>query len=91
MIKVEFQVRGSSYIHSFLWIADAPVLTKETIELHKQSANGLISAKLPDHNQDPELYKLVKTYTGNQKNVENFKIMHVDFVLAVVNLYLVYE
>ena len=62
MIKVEFQVRGSLYIHSFLWIADAPVLTKETIELHKQSADGLISAKLPDHNQDPELYKLVKTY-----------------------------
>ena len=26
-IRVEFQVRGSPHIHSFLWIIDAPILT----------------------------------------------------------------
>lgn len=27
-IRVEFQVRGSPHIHSFLWIANAPIVTK---------------------------------------------------------------
>lgn len=40
---------------------DAAVLLKEAIKLDKRLADGLISAKLPDHNQYPELYKLIKT------------------------------
>ena len=61
-IRVEFQIRGSPHIHLLLWIVDAPVLTEETIELCAQWVDGIISAKLPDYNQDPELYELVKTY-----------------------------
>ena len=61
MIRAEFQVRGSP--HSLLiLIVDAPVLTKETIELYTQWVDGIISAKLPDNNRDPELYHLIKTY-----------------------------
>ena len=30
-IRVEFQVRGSPHIHSFLWILNAPVLNKDNI------------------------------------------------------------
>ena len=29
-IRVEFQVRGSPHIHSFIWILNAPKLSKET-------------------------------------------------------------
>lgn len=63
----------------------------ETIQLHKQSTDGLISAKLPYHNQDPEMYKLLKTasYTSTEKFVENakkLKMLHVDFFLAVINV-----
>ena len=29
-IRIEFQVRGSPHIHSFLWILNAPTLTPET-------------------------------------------------------------
>ena len=29
-IRVEFQVRGSPHIHSFMWIINAPKLSKET-------------------------------------------------------------
>ena len=61
MIRAEFQVRGSPHSLLFL-IVDAPVLTKETIELYTQCVNGIISAKLPDSNRDPELYHLIKTY-----------------------------
>lgn len=32
VIRVEFQVRGSPHVHVFLWIIDAPVLTKENKE-----------------------------------------------------------
>ena len=75
---------------------DAPVLTTETIELDKHSVDGLILVKLPDHNQDPNSYKLLKStsYKSTQKNVENvknLKMLHVDFVLTVINIYLVYE
>lgn len=75
---------------------DAPVLTTETIELDKHSADGLILVKLPDHNQDPNSYKLLKStsYKSTQKNVENvknLKMLHEDFVLTVINIYLVYE
>ena len=61
MIRIEFHVRVSLHINSFLWIVDVAVLLKETIKLDKRLADGLISAKLPDHNQYPELYKLIKT------------------------------
>ena len=96
MIQIEFQVRYSSHINSILRIVDAPVLTTETIELDKHSADGLILVKLPDHNQDPNSYKLLKStsYKSTQKNVENvknLKMMHEDFVLTVINIYLVYE
>ena len=30
-IRVEFQVRGSAHIHSFLWVLNAPVLTDDNI------------------------------------------------------------
>ena len=75
---------------------DSPALTTETIELDKHSADGLILVKLTDHNQDPNSYKLLKitSYKSTQKNVENvenLKMLHVDFVLKVINIYLVYE
>ena len=78
MIRIEFQVRGSSHINSFLGIVDAPVSPKEATELDKQSADGLISAKLPDHNQYPELYKPIKTcqlhkHSKPCKNCRQFK------------------
>ena len=31
-IRVEFQVRGSPHIHSFLWVLNAPILTKDNTD-----------------------------------------------------------
>ena len=31
VIRVKFQFRGSPHIHSFLWIVNAPVITKDTM------------------------------------------------------------
>ena len=35
-IRVEFQVRGSPHIHSFLWVLNAPTLTKDNIDQYIQ-------------------------------------------------------
>ena len=31
-IKVEFQFRGSSHVHCFIWVKNAPLLSSETKE-----------------------------------------------------------
>ena len=36
VIRVEFQVRGSPHIHSFLWIVNVPVLSVKTIESYTE-------------------------------------------------------
>ena len=55
--RVEFQYRGSSYIHSLLWIQKAPKLTPDTEEYIK-FVEKFLSAKL----QLSKLCELVKAY-----------------------------
>ena len=60
-IRVEFQVGGSSHIHS-LWIIDAPVLHKENVNEYIQLIDPIVKACVPEVNENPELVHLVKTY-----------------------------
>ena len=61
-IRVEFQVRGSPHIHSFLWVLNAPNLTKDNIDEYVRFVDAIIKAYVPDINENPELHKLVTTY-----------------------------
>lgn len=61
-IRVEFQVRGSPHIHSFLWTKDTPSLNNDNKEIYIQHINNKISAELPCENENSELFSLVKTY-----------------------------
>ena len=61
-IRVEFQVCGSPHIHSFLWILNAPVLTKETKLEYITLLDNIIKVNLSSQNEDPDLFDLVKTY-----------------------------
>ena len=61
-IRVEFQFRGSPHIHSFLWVIDAPSLTKDTKEEYLAFIDSIVKTELPDIKTEPELYQLVKTY-----------------------------
>ena len=61
-IRVEFQVRGSPHIHSFIWVENAPKLTEQNIEEYTNWVDSTISAQLPDHETDAKLHDLVKTY-----------------------------
>ena len=75
VIRVEFQVRGSPHIHSFLWVIDAPVLTKETKNEYIQFVDQVIKAALPNLAENPELYNLVKTFQvhSHSKSCRKYK------------------
>ena len=45
VIRVEFQVRGSSHVHVFIWAVDPPV-TNDTIDEYIAFVNGIIRADL---------------------------------------------
>ena len=52
-IRVEFQVRGSPHIHYFIWILNAPKLTKVTIDDYRKWVDSVIRSDLPDPNKEP--------------------------------------
>ena len=60
--RIEFQVCGSPNVHSFLWIIDAPVLSKDTINEYIQFVDGIIKTCVPDVSKDTALYNSVTTY-----------------------------
>ena len=55
---VEFQIRRSPNIPSFMWIQKAAKFTPETEEEYMQFVEKLMSAKLPDPVSEPELYDM---------------------------------
>ena len=70
-IRIEFQERGSSYVHSFIWIFNAPNTENETayIEFIEKTMNG----QLPGHLSDPELFELVKTCQVHTHSTTSWK------------------
>ena len=61
-IHVEFQVRGSPHIHSFIWILSAPKLNIESKEEYIQWVDSIIRADMPDPVKEKQLFDLVKTF-----------------------------
>ena len=57
-IRVEFPIRRSPHIHSFLWITNAPVLTKDDIQEYINSVDGIFKTNIPGINKNKELLKL---------------------------------
>ena len=87
--RVEFQVRGSPHIHSFIWIENAPKLTAENIDNYILWVDNIISAKLPGISNDPQLHDSVKTYIKYidiPKPAGNIKMINVDFTLGDISL-----
>ena len=62
VIKVEFQARGSPHIYAFIWVKDAPVLSKSTKSEYEKFVDSLIRTDLPDKNTEHELFNLVNQY-----------------------------
>ena len=59
-IRIEFQERGISSVHSFIWINNVANIENEAAYI--EFIEKTINAQLPNHLNDPELFELVKTY-----------------------------
>ena len=77
-IRVEFQLRGSPHIHSFLWVKNAPILTKETKDEYIQFIDTIVKVQLPDLTVNPELHNLVQTYQIHSHSKSCRKYKNID-------------
>ena len=78
------QFRGSPRIHSFLWLINAPLLTKDTKDEYNDNIG---KAQLPDTEKEPQLYEMVKIYQihSHSKSCHaNIKILIVDIFWQVL-------
>ena len=84
-IRVEFQVRGSPHVHSFVWIIGAPILTKHNIGEYVAFIDSVVKSYVPDLTKNPGLFKLVITYQVNShsKSVVNIKMKSVAIILEI--------
>ena len=62
VIRTEFQARGSPHVHCFLWMENAPLLTKQNENIYANWIDSVVSVELPDVENNTELHNLVKTY-----------------------------
>ena len=74
-IRVESQVHGSPHIHSFLWIVNAPILSKDNVVEYAQFIDSVVKAFVPDIHENPELFDLVTTYQvhSHSKSCRKYK------------------
>ena len=74
-IRVELQVLGNPHIHSFLWIADAAVLSKANTEQYIKFIDSFIKAFVPNPVENSELFHLVTIYQvhSHSKSCRKYK------------------
>ena len=61
-IRVEFQVKGSPHINSFIWITSAPILTKDNIGEYNTFIDSAVKSYGPDPIKNGDLFTLLATY-----------------------------
>ena len=61
-ICVKCQVRGSPHIHSFIWVLNAPKLTKSTKLKYAAWIDNIICVDPADPKTESELWDLIKTH-----------------------------
>ena len=60
--RLEFQARGAPHVHMKLWIKDAPIVGKNTVEEIIEWVNKRITCALPSAIKDPVVRKLVEDF-----------------------------
>ena len=60
-IKLEFKIRGSPHVYSFVRVIGAPELTLHNVDEYINWLDNIVSACLPDPKVDSTLYELAKT------------------------------
>ena len=76
-IRVEFQVRGSPPIHSLVWVIGAPILLTTSEDEYVAFINNIIKCELPNPQERPRLFELVRTYQthSHSKSCRKYKNM----------------
>ena len=59
-IKIEFEVRDSPHVHSFLWVLHQSALSEWIIDSFIEYLDSVFCANLPYKEQDLEFFNLVK-------------------------------
>jgi len=60
--QIEYQARGAPHVHLILWIKDAPVLGRNTVEEVQAYIQSIITCSMPDPDKSPTLHELVKQF-----------------------------
>ena len=55
-------MRGSPHLHALIWTSDCPKLTHDSKEEYIEYLDKHVQGCLPNKENDPDLYELVKTY-----------------------------
>ena len=70
-------MRGSPHLHALIWTSDCPKLTSESKDAYVEYIDKHVQANLPDENDEPELYEMIKMYQKHnrmvQKNVQKIQ------------------
>jgi hypothetical protein len=61
-LRIEFQMRGSPHLHALIWTSDCPKLISESKDAYVEYIDKHVQANLPDENDEPELYEMIKMY-----------------------------
>ena len=76
-IRVEFQVSVSPHIHSLVWVIGAPILSTTSEDEYVAFIDNIIKCKLPNPQERPQLFELVRTYQkhSHSKSCRKYKNM----------------
>ena len=77
-IRVEFQVRGTSHIHSLIWVKDMPKLETMNTRDFINFVDQTVKCDLPDKGKNPELFDLVRTYQIHSHSRSCRKYKNID-------------
>ena len=61
-VRTEYQTRLMPHFHCFFWIEDAPIIGRDSEDTILNFIGKYVSCKLPNPNEDPIMYGLVKKY-----------------------------
>ena len=66
--RMEYQSRGAGHIHCLLWIKDAPILGKNSVEEVQEYIDKIITSAKPDQKTSPTLHDLVSRFQVHKCN-----------------------
>lgn len=55
-IRVEFQGPGSTHVHSFQWILDAPILSEINVDEYIRCVDGNVKANVPKKHENLKFF-----------------------------------